>query len=144
MNASAVATRERKALIISDNDRLARAIALILGSCLDIEMIELGPASLQPCDRPEGDADLELIVLALSSALSDPVAVLSRSSPGKGIRQVPVLVISERAYPPDPGRKIFCVDFPFDPHKLCAKAKEILNGQAPLTDHKSRPAVKTL
>ncbi len=116
---------ERKGLVISDNARLVRAIALVLHSCLGVEMLELEPDSLREWKIPQ-DIDLLLIVLALSSPDSEPLVLLSRASLGAKIGRVPVLIVSERAFMSDPGDHVFHVDFPYDPHQLCEKAREVL------------------
>ena len=114
---------ERKGLVISDHDRLARAIALVLHRCLDVEMVKLESDSLREW-KPQ-DLDLVLIVLALSSVDSEPLVLLSRASLGAQIGQVPILIVSERAFVSDPGDHVFHVDL-HDMDKLCAKASEIL------------------
>ena len=126
MQENTAAVEKQRALVIGDDDRLARAIALILDSCLDVNMIELEPKLSQPWECPEGDTDLDLIVLALSSAHSKPIVILARASLGERIGQVPILIISERAFPFYSGENVFHMDF-FNPHKLCARAQEILD-----------------
>ena len=113
-----------RGLVISDNDRLARAIGLVLHRCLGVEMVELEPDSL-PKRKPQA-IDPLLIVLALSSADSEPSMLLSRASLGAKVGQVPVLIVSERAFSSYPGDNVFHVDFPYNPQTLCDMVSEIV------------------
>jgi hypothetical protein len=120
---------EGQGLVISDNDRLARAIALVLDHCLGVEMVELGPDSLREWKTPQ-DVDLLLIVLALSSADSEPFVLLSKASLGATIGQVPILIVSERAFSSDPGNNVIHMDFPYNPQTLCDRASEIVRKES--------------
>jgi hypothetical protein len=119
-----------KALVISDNRRLSRAVGLALNRYLGAETVIVTLGSSRPQGRPGGDVDFELIVLALSSPLSEPVVMLARASLAEKIGQVPLLIVSDRAFQPDPESKIFYLGFPFDPHELGEKAREILKGES--------------
>ena len=127
-----------KVLVISDDDRLARAITLILRNCLSLEIIERGTSSPSQWPGSGRDVKLGLIVLALSSTLSEPIPILSRAALARRIGRVPILIVSERVFSSNAGDKIFHVDL-FDPHKLCEKAHEILAEQRAYLDPNSGP-----
>jgi len=126
MAGTGAAVGQRKGLVMSDNDRLARAIALTLNRCLGIEMVDLGPGGLGEWKSPTRDVDFALIVLALSLADSEPLKLLSRASLGHRLGRVPTVIISERAFSHDLGNKIVHLSFPYDLRELCAQAGEIL------------------
>lgn len=128
MKDSSAAFAVKKAFVISDDDRLARAIALVLDSCLDIEKIELQQGLRRQGASPIEDEVLDLIVLALSSVDSEPLVFLARASLGAMIGRVPILIVSERVFSSDPGDNVFHADFPYAAHKLCEQVRKILWG----------------
>jgi hypothetical protein len=111
----------RKALILSDNDGLARAIELYLGKVKPMadgrwRIIRL--AGLQ-------NGRVDLIVLALSSPTSDPLLALIRASLLERVGQVPLLIISDRPFHSDPDAKIFYLEFPFDADRFSAQIDRV-------------------
>lgn len=116
----------KRALVLSDNDGLSRAIALNLNSHPGIEVVTLASNSLgQQKSQTEID-DVDLIVVALSSPASEPVVMLARASLTGRIGQIPTLIISDRPFRSEPEDQIFYLDFPFDIDKLYEKVQEIL------------------
>jgi len=126
MVGTGAAVGQSKGLVMSDNDRLARAIALTLHRYLGIEMVDLGPGTLRERKSLSRDVDFGLIVLALSLADSEPLKLLSKASLGHRLGRVPTVIISERVFSHEPGDKIVHLNFPYDLRELCAQAGEML------------------
>ena len=118
---------EKRVLVLSDNEGLTRAIELNLTSHLPVEITKLEMESrAQPCDY--ADTEFDLMVVALSSPRSEPIVVLAKASLAGQIGRVPLLIISERPFHPDPSGRIVHLNFPFDVRGLYCKVQEILQG----------------
>jgi hypothetical protein len=115
-----------EALVISDNRRLSRATGFALRSLLGLVTVELAPDAPGQQKRACIGGDPALIVFALSSAVSEPIAELARAVLDGKIGQVPLLVISDQGSEADSHDMISYLHFPFDPHELCEKVREIL------------------
>jgi hypothetical protein len=71
--------------------------------------------------------DCSLIIVAASLPSSEPVVALARASLAARIGEVPLLIISDRPFPPDPVDRIAHLDFPFDIGGLHNSIQDILN-----------------
>ena len=115
----------KRVLVLSDNDGLSRAIELNLKhSHLEIIRLALSSPGQRGSQAEVGDFDL--IVVAMSSPTSEPFVALARASLAGRIGQVPLLIISDRAFHSDVDDQIIHLDFPFDIDGLHDKVKEIL------------------
>jgi len=124
------ATSIPRALVLSDNDGLGRAITVNLRKHLKMEIVQLAPDTLALPDDSNGD--VKLIVVALSSPNSEPVVMLSRNALTGYVGQIPTLIISDRPFNADPQDQIFYLNFPFDIDQLADKVEEILKVQIQL------------
>ena len=131
----------KKVLVVSDSDKLSRAIELNLSFCLGIETVTLATDTIENDigsdigndignegdNDDEGDNDnFDLIVVAMSSPVSEPVVALARASLSDYIGRVPILIISDRPVNPAPDAYIAHLDYPFNASGLHNKIKEIL------------------
>lgn len=119
----------KSAVVLSDNDKLFRAIELNLERYLGIEVVRPAPGALRQRGSQAGVGDFDLIVVAMSSLSSEPVVALARAALTELIGQVPLLIISDRPFHADPDSKIVHLDFPFDMDDLHCKVREILERQ---------------
>jgi len=122
----------KKILIVSDSDKLARALELNLKGRWCVVKTHL-ISSLE--QSPAKAADYHLIVIAMSLPSSEPVVALAKASLGKHLGQIPILIISDRPFRSAPGESIHHLNFPFTPEALYAKVQEILDPSA-ITSHK--------
>jgi hypothetical protein len=107
----------KRALIISDNRGLSRAITINLSElALEVATLNIDPAKVWYGEAPSKEFDL--IVLALSSPSSEPVVMLAKASVIEYIGKIPLLIISDRPFRTDPGSQITHLDFPFGIDKL--------------------------
>ncbi len=118
-------SRRKKVFILSDNEGLARAIALMLDRGL--EVVRRGPNSLSKSPNQDQIGMVDLIVIALSSRASEPIVLLSKVSLIERIGQMPVLIVSDRPFKSVPEHKIFCLDL-FDIDTLPGRVNAILHG----------------
>ena len=118
--------REKRVLILSDNDGLSRAIALNLHSCLKVKTARFEPKSPQAWRLQTENDSFDLMIVAMSSPTSEPVVALARASLVGLIGQVPLLIISDRPFDSAPDDRIIHLDFPFDIDKLCHTVREML------------------
>jgi len=118
----------KRVLVLSDHNELSSAIELNLSSFLGTEVVKLAPS---PPDRrsPAGNGNFDLIVVAMSSSLSEAVVLLSQSSLVERIGQVPLLIISDRPFYADLDNQVFHLDFPFDIGDLLDRVRAILRGE---------------
>jgi len=115
---------EKKALVLSDNENLSRAIEISLDILLNVKVINLTPSSSEKLGNANSNVDL--IVMAMSSPNDEPVWTLTRALLARQVGQVPLLIISDRPFDSDPNVNIFHLDFPFGIDGLRAKVREIL------------------
>lgn len=113
---------KKRALILCDNDSLGKAIQLHLQNRLHV----LPPHKEGYNGNGESSEQPELIVVALSSAQSDPVAILIQASLVNQIGRIPLLIISDRPVQIAPTNQITYLGFPFDIDTLYQKVDEIL------------------
>ena len=118
----------KRVLVLSDNDRLSRAIELNLNNRMEVKVIRLAPRSSAQRRSQTEAGDFDLIVVAMSSPTSEPVVALARASLAGRIGQVPLLIISDRPFNPDPDDQIAHLDFPFGADALHDKVQELLSG----------------
>jgi hypothetical protein len=116
----------KRILVLSDNDGLSRAIKSNVSGPLEIVRLVPGSPVQQESQTEMGDFDL--IVVAMSSPSHDPLIALSRVSLIGRIRQVPILIISEKPLHPVPGDRIVHLDFPFEVDQFRTLVQEILHG----------------
>jgi DNA-binding response OmpR family regulator len=116
---------KKRVLVLSDDDRLSRAIALNLTNP-QVEIARFIVNKGNGCQRRAALGDYDLIVMAMSSPGSEPVVALSRAALGGRIGQVPLLIISDRPFDSDVDNKITHLDFPFDANHLGRVVEDIL------------------
>jgi hypothetical protein len=118
---------KQRIVVLSDNKGLSKAVEINLTSRLKVEVINVSrPAS--GLQDPSCE-DCDLIIVALSSPCSEPVVALARASLAGTIGHVPLLIISDRPFQPDPADQIAHLDFPFDIETLQLRVSEILNAR---------------
>lgn len=115
----------KRVLVISDDERLARAIELNLHGQLDLRVVRAS-AVKKAGGRRLVHSHFDLIVLAASSPASEPVVALARAALANRIGRVPLLIVSDRPFESDPEARILHLDFPFSAGRLCDKVAEIL------------------
>jgi hypothetical protein len=132
----------KRVLVLSDNDRLSRAIELNL-KYSHLEVMRLALSSQVQEESQTEIGDFDLIVMAMSSSTSEPIVTLARASLVGRIGQVPLLIISDRPFHSDPNDRVIHLDFPFDIDGLHDKVTEILQRDSEPTRNahqKARPA----
>jgi hypothetical protein len=116
----------KRILVLSDDDRLARAIEVNLNNPTEMEVARLAPPVFEGRESRSGINDFDLLVVAASSPNCEPVVVLAQASVAERIGQVPLLIISDRSFYPDPGTMIAHLSFPFGAEELTDKVRELL------------------
>ena len=119
----------KRVLVLSDDHRLSRAIELNLRKRLGVEVVTVASNSLEQRGSPTRNDGFDLIVVAMSSPVSEPVVALARASLVKHIGRVPLLIISDRPFDPDPDDQIAHLEFPFDASALHDKVQGLLQGE---------------
>ncbi len=117
---------KKKILILSDNDKLSKAIEVILTS----RGWTAETVASKPPKQPENQAksnNLGLIVVAMSSPASEPVVALARASLAKQIGQTPLLIISDEPFHSNSDDLIVHLNFPFAIDELHHKVEAILH-----------------
>ena len=114
----------KRIVVLSDRQILAEAIKLTLQKLLDVQIVERTADALV---HQEQVKDLDLIVLAASSPVSEPPQAIARASLGDALGRVSLLMICDRSFDADPEQEIYHLDFPFRHDQLCDKVREILN-----------------
>ena len=114
----------KKIIVLSDDDKLARAVRV--GLQKHGQVIGLGAGG-----RAADGLELALIVIALSAPASEPSVLLARAELGMCLGRVPMLIISDRPFPPEPAWRIAHLGFPFTSEALSRRAAELLEA-APL------------
>lgn len=113
---------KKKILVLSDNDKVTKVIRLTLNGDIEVQVARTAP-------RPQeqsGCDDVDLIVVATSSHTSEPVVELARSALTGYIGRVPLLIISDRPFAPDPQDRITHLSFPFQVDELRDRVRELL------------------
>jgi DNA-binding response OmpR family regulator len=115
----------KRVLVLSDNNGLSRVIEFSLEND-GLEVIKSVSGSWQQGGWQSEVADVDLIIVAMSSPASQPAAALARASVAGRVGQVPLLLISDRPFHSDSEDQIAHLDFPFEIDGLCNKVEEIL------------------
>jgi len=129
---------KNRVLVLSDNDRLSRAIEFNLGRHLDVMRLPL----CLPGQRmnPVETENFDLVVVAMSSPTNDPFAILTRTSLSQQIGQIPMVIISGRSFRTKSGDRIVHMDFPFDIGELYSQVTRILR-ETPKEDSGKYPVL---
>lgn len=116
-------------LVISDSDRLSRAVKVNLERRFGAQIVSVSGHA----GRAHDSHDLEncdLIVVALGSSTSEPLVVLAKAALASRVGQIPLLIISDRPFEPDPEYHILHLDFPFDADQLYDAVNKILRRES--------------
>jgi hypothetical protein len=117
----------KRAIVVTDHELLFRAIELNLHYRLGIEIVTPTWSVADCQDMEEGVVDVDLIVVALSSPISEPVVALTERSLAGWIGKIPLLVISDKLFDPGPIGEAIHLNFPFTPDGLRDRIKEMLH-----------------
>jgi len=116
----------KKVLVLSDNSGLARVVEVNLSNQLNMHVVRSTSSSWRRENPAEID-NFDLLVLAISSSVNEPVVALARASLTETIGRIPLLIISDRPFHSEPEDQIDHLDFPFDVDTLQNKVDEILH-----------------
>ena len=116
----------RKVLVLSDNDKLSKAIAWNLEHILGQEVVRQVSDPTQGPGFQLTDGNFDLVVVAVSAADSEPIVTLAKASAAQFADKTPVLIVSDRPFRPDPDARITHLDFPFEPDELHDAVTDIL------------------
>lgn len=111
-------------LVLSDSDKLARAIEVALKERADVCRIEWGRPGSAGAAMAQRAA--HLIVLALSSPSNEPIIALSKAGLTGYVGRTPILIISYEPFNPDLEMQVTHLEFPFTLPGLYHKVDEIL------------------
>jgi hypothetical protein len=121
-------TRAKKQVVIlSDDEQVTKVITLTLGQ--EYQLASTAPGHPVDSPRQSQKPDWDLIILALSSFASEPIVALARASFVSQVGQVPLLIISDRAFQSDIPNRIYHLDFPFTARVLVGQVREIIQGE---------------
>lgn len=109
----------KKIIVLSDDDKLARAVRVGLQNQGQVIGPDLG-------GRAADVFEPALIVIALSAPAAEPSILLARAELGGCLGRVPLLIISDRPFPPEPAWRIDHLGFPFSSEALSRRAAELL------------------
>jgi hypothetical protein len=108
---------DKRVLVLSDNEALSEALCLNLRDRLQSSGITVerawergGPA--------ETGSPADLIVVAISSGVIEPIVILSRASLLRCVGEIPLLILSDRPFRSSPQEKILRLDLPYDVDEL--------------------------
>jgi hypothetical protein len=112
---------KKKILILSDDERVARVIELVLkrSSFAETEIAR------QP-NRPLETSNLSLIILVASSPASEPVVALAQAALVEQVGRIPLLIVSDEPFQASPDHLIFHLDLPFDHDELQRQVHNLL------------------
>jgi DNA-binding response OmpR family regulator len=111
------ATR-RRILVLSDNDKLSKAISWNLEQVSGQEVVrQVSAPNQETADQLARDG-FDLVVVAVSAVDSEPIVTLAKASAAQYADRIPVLIVSDRPFRPDPDARIAHLDFPFEPAEL--------------------------
>ena len=108
----------RRILVLSDNDKLSKVIAWNLEQILGQEVVRQVSDPTQRSGRQLTENSFDLVVVAVSAADSEPIVTLAKASAAQFADRVPVLIVSDRPFRPDPDARIAHLGFPFEPDEL--------------------------
>jgi hypothetical protein len=113
-------------LVLSDHPTLARVIEVNLrdrwGVISLVLLDEDGPLEIPPIPT-----EFSLIIIGLSAASGEPLVILSRASLTPYIRQIPILIVSDRSFQSQIDDLIWHLDYPFNSDELRQKVQSILS-----------------
>jgi hypothetical protein len=108
----------KRIIVISDNDLLFKAIEQNLHNHRRLEVHRSVADAPEEVGQPADQNGWDLMIVALSEPVGEPVVELVRASLAGWLGQVPLLIISERSFDSQPVDKIFHLGFPFTPAAL--------------------------
>jgi hypothetical protein len=107
----------KRVLVLSDNEKLSKAVELNLTHPTPMKVVCLAP--VPPEHRGNlGTGGFDLLVVATSSPGSEPLVMLARASLADRVGRVPILIISDRPFCTDLEARIAHLGFPFRPDGL--------------------------
>jgi DNA-binding response OmpR family regulator len=108
----------QRVIVISDNDLLFKAIERNLNNHLQIAVHgSVADTSAEVGEQADQDG-WDLMIVAVSEPVGEPVVELVRASLARWLGQVPLLIISQRPFDSRPEEKIVHLSFPFSPAAL--------------------------
>ena len=116
----------RRILVLSDNDKLSKAITWNLEQISGQEVVRQISDSTQGTGSQLTADNFDLVVVAVSAADSEPIVTLAKASAAQFVDKIPVLIVSDRPFRPDPDARITHLDFPFEPDELHDAVTDIL------------------
>ncbi|HBX70302.1 MAG TPA: hypothetical protein DEH25_13225 [Chloroflexi bacterium] len=121
----------KRVLILSDNDGLSKAVELNLQATqlpkgVQLETIRCVPDTAEAVRDQVAEENLNLIVVALSSASSEPALALAKNSLLHRVGYTPLLIISQKTSNFGPTGMISHMDYPFDIDQLQNAIKDTL------------------
>ncbi len=115
----------KKALVISDDERLSQAIELILAR-VRMAVTNQWLCSLRG-ERVQTETDgFDVIIVATGSLSCEPIIQTAMGALSEHIEHVPILLICEETASADPDRRVFHLTFPFSIDELLDRVREIL------------------
>lgn len=111
----------KKILILSDDERVAKIIELVLKRDPELET-ELTRQS----NRAVATGQLSLIMLVASLPTSEPVVSLAQTALVGHVGRTPLLIISDKPFPASPDHLIFHLNLPFDHDELQHQVQNLL------------------
>jgi DNA-binding response OmpR family regulator len=118
----------RRILVLSDNQAVARMIELLAGQGVQVVKAVM-PFQCLPGEGWDRE-DLDLVIVALSSPASEPLVMLARARVTPRIGRVPILIISDKPFESDPDTRITYLNFPFDVDLLGQRIRAILSANS--------------
>jgi hypothetical protein len=118
---------DNRILLIGDNRFLVELVSTNLRP-LVTEMILLHDQDEMDAACPDEirSNSFTLAILALSQSRNEPVVVLAQTNLTYLIGVIPLLIISDRPFPPDVKRRIFHLPFPFRANVLHKTVDDLL------------------
>ncbi|MBN1875931.1 MAG: hypothetical protein JXA33_17035 [Anaerolineae bacterium] len=136
-----VAFEGKQVLILSDNDGLARAIEVNLVQRQPVKVVCVPAGGAEPRQRVADGCAFDLIVVAMSSPVNEPLVALARASLTRCIGRVPILVISDKPFKSGLDVQILHLDFPFAIDSLNERVRAILWGDLAAEQVEAQPAL---
>jgi hypothetical protein len=121
-----MSTSQKKVMVVSDNDGLARAIHLNLKAHFEADVVLIAPDLSDDKENLTSAGDCDLIIVATSSPTSEPVVALAKASLTDRVGHVPLLIISDRPFDSDLDARIVHLDFPFTLGELHSAVQDLL------------------
>lgn len=118
-----------RVLVLSDDAKLFRAIEVNLRNSGSLEVVGLTASSPEGLKGAAPSNSFDLLVVATSAPHSEPVVMLAQAALADRIGRVPVLIISDRPFRPDPEARIAHLGFPFGAEELDDKVRGVLQAR---------------